>query len=71
MADKPEVTILFTQLTDTPPRYSLQVNNPTDQPLTVTLKKAMDLPGFDFPERKLELAPGQLLDVLPETTATR
>ncbi len=42
-----------------PPQWQVSVNNPTDQPVTCTLRKAMDLPGLVFPNTKLTLAPGE------------
>ncbi|HEY3415859.1 MAG TPA: hypothetical protein VGM23_03150, partial [Armatimonadota bacterium] len=42
-----------------PPLWHLSVNNPTDKPVTTTLKRAMDLPGLDFTEQTLTLQPGE------------
>jgi hypothetical protein len=41
-----------------PLSYRVAVNNPTDQPLKTTLKKTMDLPGFDFPDTPVEVPAG-------------
>lgn len=60
----PEGKDLFLQVTkvaDQPHRWHISVNNPTDQPITTTLKKSIDLPGLDFPDRTLTLAPGEYL----------
>ena len=35
-------------MNSSPNEYHLAVNNPTDAPITTTLKKCMDLPGFVF-----------------------
>jgi hypothetical protein len=60
----PEGKLLFIQVTkvgDQPHRWHVSVNNPTDQPITTTLKKAIDLPGLEFPDRTVTLAPGQYI----------
>jgi hypothetical protein len=46
--------------TDANPAYewTVEVNNPTDQPITTTLHRNMDLPGFAFSTQDLTLAPG-------------
>jgi hypothetical protein len=41
-----------------PFEYHIAVNNPTDQPIRTSLKKCMDLPGFDFPDTPVEVAAG-------------
>ena len=75
-ADNNDVVILFSVLGDGkyPVRkdgmlcydgtYSLQVNNPTDKDLTVTLKKNMDLPGFPFATKTVDIKAGQIIDVI-------
>lgn len=53
---------LFIQVThvyETPHRWHVSVNNPTDQEVTATLRKAMDLPGFVFAEQTVTLKPGE------------
>jgi hypothetical protein len=53
---------LFIQVTHvggTPDRWHVAVNNPTDRPVTTTLRAAMALPGLDFPDRMLTLKPGE------------
>jgi|ETNmetMinimDraft_26_1059896.scaffolds.fasta_scaffold01752_4 hypothetical protein len=79
IADDPNAVIVLTILGDKkyPARkhgewfygghYSLQVNNPTDQDLTVTLTNTMDLPDFPFKTRKVIVRAGEVLDVLPMT----
>jgi hypothetical protein len=55
---------LFIQVTclgGTPFRWHVSVNNPEDRPVTTTLRKAMDLPGLDFPDRRLTLPSGAYL----------
>ena len=76
VADNNDVVILFSVLGDGkyPVRkdgmlcydgvYSLQVNNPTDKDLTVTLKKNMDLPGFPFETKTVNLKAGELLEII-------
>ena len=58
----PEGKDLFIQVTkvgQNPDRWHVSVNNPTDQPITTTLKKAIALPGFDFPDKHITLKPGE------------
>ncbi|HEY3396094.1 MAG TPA: hypothetical protein VGM19_00395 [Armatimonadota bacterium] len=77
-ADNPDVVIVLTVLADGKypiqkdgkllsgqGLYALQVNNPTDQDLTVTLTNNMDLPGFPFKTKTLALQAGEFVDVLP------
>jgi len=57
----PEGKDLFIQVTkvaNEPPTWHVSVNNPTDRPITTTLRKAMDLPGLQFPEGRITLRPG-------------
>jgi hypothetical protein len=61
--DRPELIIEFAQLRVQPPEYRVAVNNPTDAPIKTTLKKCIDLPGFDFPDRPLEVSAGAYLVV--------
>jgi len=42
-----------------PPLWHVSVNNPTDRPVTCTLKRAMELPGLDFAEGTITLKPGE------------
>jgi hypothetical protein len=63
IADRPEVVLLFTQVAEAPSRYMLQINNPTDQPLTVKLQQAMDLPDLNFEDQTLTLNPGELREI--------
>ncbi len=66
--DAKDMIIEVTQLNDKPERWHVAVNNPTDKPIKTTLRKCMDLPGFDFPDKEIEVAPGGyqvVLDQLP------
>lgn len=57
----PEGRELFIQVTKVgvnPDRWHVAVNNPTDQAITTTLKRAMDLPGLDFADSAVTIAPG-------------
>jgi hypothetical protein len=56
--DHPELIIEFCQLNSRPTEYHLAVNNPTDAPITTTLKKCMDLAGFEFADKRITIAPG-------------
>ncbi|MCG2658886.1 MAG: hypothetical protein L6437_01390, partial [Kiritimatiellae bacterium] len=58
VAGDPCVFVNFVQLTEDPNTYHVSINNPTDEPLTVKIRRAMDLPGFEFAERVVKLAPG-------------
>lgn len=42
-----------------PPLWHVSVNNPSDKPVTCTLKRAMELPGLDFVEETVTLKPGE------------
>ena len=58
----PEGKDLFIQVTkvhDSPDRWHVSVNNPTDKPVTTRLRKAMDLPGLQVPARLVKLRPGE------------
>lgn len=52
-----DLIVEFTKLSDKP-EYHLAVNNPTDKPIKTTLKKNMDLPGFELPDTPVEVAAG-------------
>jgi hypothetical protein len=56
--DAKELIIEFTKVSDHTPKYRVAINNPTDKPIKTTLKKCMDLPGFDFPDTPVEAAAG-------------
>ncbi|HEY3397624.1 MAG TPA: hypothetical protein VGM19_08200 [Armatimonadota bacterium] len=43
----------------TPPAWHVSVNNPTDKPVTTTLKRAMDLAGLTLVSETMTLAPGE------------
>ncbi|MHB9023038.1 MAG: hypothetical protein ACYC7E_02530 [Armatimonadota bacterium] len=59
--DAPQLIIEVTMLNDAPHAYRVAVNNPTDKPITTVLKKAMDLPGFDFPDSPVSIPAGGYL----------
>ncbi len=54
-----QVTRLNDGLDGRPPAWHLSVNNPTDRPLTSTLRKVMDLPGLRFVQEKITIGPGE------------
>jgi hypothetical protein len=54
-----QVTRINDGLNGQPPAWHVSVNNPTDQPVTTTLTRAMDVPGLDFPTTTVTLAPGE------------
>jgi hypothetical protein len=56
--DNPQLVIEFAQLNAKPMEYRLAVNNPTDAPIKTTLKKCMDLPGFEFADTAVDVPPG-------------
>ncbi|HEY3398445.1 MAG TPA: hypothetical protein VGM19_12390 [Armatimonadota bacterium] len=58
IADRPEVFITFTKLTDQPGSYYCAVNNPTDQPLTVKITPAMPLPGLTLAPQTVRIPAG-------------
>jgi hypothetical protein len=43
---------------EAPVRWHVSVNNPTDQVITTTLRRAMELPGLNFREKAVTLRPG-------------
>ena len=53
------IAINVMHLFDDPSQWHVDVNNLTDKPVTTKLKQAMDLPGLDFEEREITLAPGE------------
>lgn len=54
-----QLFIQVTKLAERPFRWHVSVNNASDQIITTTLRKTMDLPGLDFKETKLTLKPGE------------
>ena len=64
--DNPKLVIEFAQFSAKPVKYRVAVNNPTDLPITTILKKCMDLPGFDFTDKAVEVPPGGYLVVREE-----
>jgi hypothetical protein len=58
-----KLIIEFAQLNAKPLEYRLAVNNPTDVPIKTTLKKCMDLPGFEFADTDITVPPGGYLVV--------
>jgi len=53
-----ELFIQVTHVATQPHRWHVSVNNPTDRTIRTTLRGSMVLPGLDFPETPLTLAPG-------------
>jgi hypothetical protein len=58
-----DLVIEVAMLSDSPPQYHVAVNNPTDRPIRTVLKRAMDLPGFAFPDTPVDVPPGACLDI--------
>lgn len=56
--DNPDLIIEVTQLTAAPHQYHVAVNNPTDAPITTTLRRTMALPDFQFPDTRVTVPPG-------------
>ncbi|MHB9026072.1 MAG: hypothetical protein ACYC7E_18185 [Armatimonadota bacterium] len=56
--DHTNLIIEVTKLSDKPHQWHVAVNNITDKPITTILKKAMDLPGFDFPDTPVTVPAG-------------
>jgi len=57
----PEGRELFIQVTHVnrdPHLWHVSVNNPTDRHISTTLRKTMNLPGFDFPDTRVDVPPG-------------
>jgi hypothetical protein len=62
----PEGENLFIQVThvnENPHRWHVSVNNPTDKTITTTLRKTMDLPGFEFLPQKITVPAGSYIVV--------
>jgi hypothetical protein len=57
------VFVTVTALSWNPYTYRVEVNNPTDETLTVTFKPGLPLPNFAFTEQKVTLAPGELKEL--------
>ena len=57
-AEGKDLFIQVTKISDTPDRWHVSVNNPTDKPVTVTLHQAFELQGLNFPDQKLTLKAG-------------
>ena len=64
--DAPGLIVEFTMLSDAPAKFHLAVNNPTDQPITTTLRQALPVPGLNFPDQKLTVQPGEYKQVIGE-----
>ncbi|MCG2661147.1 MAG: hypothetical protein L6437_12995, partial [Kiritimatiellae bacterium] len=56
--DNPKLIIEFAQLNAKPVEYHVAVNNPTDAPINTTLKKCINLPGFDFADTAITVPAG-------------
>ncbi len=54
-----DVFIQVTKVSDNPDQWHVSVNNPTDQPVTVVLHQAMELPGLNFPDQRITLKAGE------------
>lgn len=55
--DNSNLVIEFAQLSARPIEYHVAVNNPIDVPIKTTLKKCMDLSGFEFPDTLVMVPP--------------
>ena len=53
-----DLIIEVTHLNDNPAQWYVAVNNPTDKPIKTVLKRAMDLPGFEFPDTPVAVPAG-------------
>ncbi|HGJ67192.1 TPA: hypothetical protein ENS27_17665 [bacterium] len=53
-----ELFIQVTHINENPQRWHVSVNNPTDKPIKTTLKKTMELPGFDFATQEISIPAG-------------
>jgi hypothetical protein len=61
-AANPEGRDLFIQVTklgESPFRWHVSVNNPTDRPIVTILHRAMDLPDLEFPTARMRFEPGE------------
>jgi len=56
--DAEDLFIQVTHINENPQRWHVSVNNPTDKPITTTLTKAINLPGFDFTTQKITVPAG-------------
>ncbi|HEY3397171.1 MAG TPA: hypothetical protein VGM19_05860 [Armatimonadota bacterium] len=72
-----ELVIQVTCINDgdakTPPAWHVSINNPTDKPITTTLKQVMNLPGLTYAQEQVTVAPGEyrvLNKPAPPTAAT-
>ena len=62
----PEGKDLFIQATkvgQSPDRWHVSVNNPTDRIIATTLTRTIPLPGLELPQTKITLAPGRYVVV--------
>ena len=64
-ASDPRVFIWITALGWNPYTYSVTVNNPTDETLTVNLKPGLPVPNFNFKGCSLTLKPGEIKVLAP------
>jgi hypothetical protein len=58
VCDAKDLIIEVTHLSDKPAQWHVAVNNPTDKPIKTTLRRNMDLPGFELPDTPIEVAAG-------------
>jgi hypothetical protein len=54
-----DITINVVHVFDNPHQWHISVNNLTDKSIITKLSQAMELPGFNFEEREITLAPGE------------
>ena len=65
--DGKELFIQVTHVNENPQHWHVSVNNPTDKPITTTLQKTMEFPGFDFLTQKVTVpAGGYIMLALPK-----
>jgi hypothetical protein len=54
-----DLFIQVTKLGESPFRWHVSVNNPTDRPIETMLRRVMDLPDLDFPNVQMRFEPGE------------
>jgi hypothetical protein len=54
-----DLFIQVTKISDHGPAWHVSVNNPTEQPITTTLRTTMPADGLDLAEQTLTLKPGE------------
>lgn len=58
VADVEELFVQWVQLSESPPRFHVYVNNPMDRTVRATLQPSMEIPGFEFPATEVEVPAG-------------